>query len=54
MRDAEQHDVPIVIDAESVSHLQGRILDYADRLNESGFQIENAKTTRGCGESFGE
>ncbi len=51
----EQHGVPIVIDGESVSHLQGCILDYADGLNESGFQIENpnAKTTCGCGESFG-
>jgi iron-sulfur cluster insertion protein len=51
----EQHGVPIVIDAESVSHLQGCILDYADDLNESGFQIENpnAATTCGCGESFG-
>ncbi len=51
----EQHGVPIVIDAESVSHLQGCTLDYADGLNESGFQIENpnAKTTCGCGESFG-
>ncbi len=51
----EQHGVPIVIDAGSVSHLQGCILDYADGLNESGFQIENpnATTTCGCGESFG-
>ena len=51
----EQHGVPIVIDAESLSHLQGCILDYADGLNESGFQIENpnAATTCGCGESFG-
>ncbi len=51
----EQHGVPIVIDAESVSHLEGCILDYADGLNESGFQIENpnAKTTCGCGVSFG-
>jgi iron-sulfur cluster assembly accessory protein len=59
MRDAdhalEQHGVPIVIDAESVSPLQGCILDYADGLNESGFQIENpnAEITCGCGESFG-
>ena len=47
--------MPIVIDAESVAHLKGCILDYADGLNESGFQIENpnAETTCGCGESFG-
>jgi len=51
----EQHGVAVVIDAQSVSHLQGCILDYADGLNESGFQIENpnAETTCGCGESFG-
>ncbi len=59
VRDADhafdQDGVPIVIDAESVAHLQGCILDYADGLNGSGFQIENpnAETTCGCGESFG-
>ena len=38
-----------------ILHLEGCILDYADGLNESGFQIENpnAATSCGCGESFG-
>ncbi len=51
----EQHGVAVVIDPKSAPHLAGCILDYADGLNESGFQIENpnAATTCGCGESFG-
>ncbi len=45
----------VVIDPTSATHLTGCTLDYADGLNESGFQIENpnAATTCGCGESFG-
>ena len=51
----EQHGVAVVIDPKSAPHLGDCILDYADGLNESGFQIENpnAATTCGCGESFG-
>ncbi|MEN8184848.1 MAG: iron-sulfur cluster assembly accessory protein [Myxococcota bacterium] len=51
----EQHGVAVVIDPKSAPHLAGCILDYAEGLNESGFQIENpnAETTCGCGESFG-
>ncbi len=51
----EQHGVAVVIDPKSAPHLAGCTLDYADGLNESGFQIENpnAATTCGCGESFG-
>ena len=51
----EQHGVAVVIDPKSATHLAGCTLDYADGLNESGFQIENpnAATTCGCGESFG-
>ncbi len=39
----------------SAAFLAGITLDYADGLNESGFQILNpsAKSTCGCGESFG-
>jgi len=50
----EQHGVPVVVDPKSAPHLADCILDYADGLNESGFQIENpnAATTCGCGESF--
>ena len=51
----EQHGVAVAIDPKSAPHLAGCILDYADGLNETGFQIENpnAATTCGCGESFG-
>ena len=50
-----QHGVPVLLDAKSVVHLNGCLLDYADGLNASGFQIDNpnAATTCGCGESFG-
>ncbi len=51
----EQHGVRILVDAKSTAYLAGSTLDYADGLNESGFKIvnPNAKTTCGCGESFG-
>ncbi len=51
----EQHGVRVLIDAKSAVYLAGSTLDYADGLNESGFNIvnPNAKTTCGCGESFG-
>ncbi len=51
----EQHGVRVLIDAKSAAFLSGSTLDYADGLNESGFKIvnPNAKTTCGCGESFG-
>ncbi len=51
----EQHGVRILVDAKSAVYLAGSTLDYADGLNESGFKIvnPNAKTTCGCGESFG-
>ena len=51
----EQHGVAVAIDPKSAPHLADCILDYADGLNENGFQIENpnAATTCGCGESFG-
>ncbi len=51
----EQHGVRILVDAKSAAYLAGSMLDYADGLNESGFKIvnPNAKTTCGCGESFG-
>jgi iron-sulfur cluster assembly accessory protein len=51
----EQHGIRVLIDAKSAAYLAGSTLDYADGLNESGFKIvnPNAKTTCGCGESFG-
>ncbi len=45
----------LLIDAKSAAYLADITLDYADGLNESGFKILNpsAKSTCGCGESFG-
>lgn len=54
-KELEQHGVRVLVDAKSAGYLAGSTLDYADGLNESGFKIvnPNAKTTCGCGESFG-
>jgi iron-sulfur cluster assembly accessory protein len=51
----EHHGVRILVDAKSAVFLAGTTVDYVDGLNESGFKIvnPNAKTTCGCGESFG-
>jgi len=51
----EQRGVRLLVDAKSAAHLADITLDYADGLNESGFKILNpsAKSTCGCGESFG-
>ena len=51
----EQRGVRLLVDAKSASYLDDITLDYADGLNESGFKIVNpsAKSTCGCGESFG-
>ncbi len=51
----EQWGVRLLVDAKSAAYLAGTTLDYTDGLNESGFKILNpsAKSTCGCGESFG-
>ena len=51
----EIHGVRLLIDAKSAIYLAGATVDYVDDLNGSGFRIENpnAKSTCGCGESFG-
>jgi iron-sulfur cluster insertion protein len=45
----------VVVDPLSLPFLQGARVDYLDTLMESGFKIQNpqAKTTCGCGQSFG-
>lgn len=47
--------VRVVVDEKSALYLVGTTLDYVDTLQESGFKMvnPNAKTTCGCGESFG-
>ncbi len=51
----EQHGVTILIDKKSYVFLAGTILDFSDGLNGKGFQFHNpnAKSTCGCGNSFG-
>lgn len=51
----EAHGVKIIVDEKSALFLAGSILDFVDTLQESGFKIvnPNAKTTCGCGQSFG-
>ena len=47
--------VRVIVDEKSALYLVGTTLDFADTLEESGFKMRNpnAKTTCGCGESFG-
>ena len=47
--------VRVVVDEKSALYLVGTELDFVDSLMESGFKINNpnAKTTCGCGQSFG-
>jgi iron-sulfur cluster assembly accessory protein len=47
--------VRMVVDDKSAVYLAGTVLDYVDSLQESGFKINNpnAKSTCGCGQSFG-
>ncbi|MDX1650412.1 MAG: iron-sulfur cluster assembly accessory protein [Myxococcota bacterium] len=47
--------VKLLIDEKSALYLMGTTLDYVDTLMESGFKIQNpnAKSTCGCGQSFG-
>jgi len=47
--------VRVVVDEKSALYLVGTTLDFVDTLQESGFKMvnPNAKTTCGCGESFG-
>jgi iron-sulfur cluster assembly protein len=47
--------VRVIVDEKSALYLVGTTLDFVDTLQESGFKMQNpnAKTTCGCGESFG-
>jgi iron-sulfur cluster assembly accessory protein len=47
--------VRVLVDEKSALYLVGTTLDFVDTLQESGFKMlnPNAKTTCGCGESFG-
>lgn len=47
--------VRLLVDEKSALYLMGTTLDFVDSLMESGFKIENpnARSTCGCGQSFG-
>jgi len=51
----EVSGVRVLVDEKSALYLVGTTLDFVDTLQESGFKMlnPNAKTTCGCGESFG-
>jgi iron-sulfur cluster assembly protein len=51
----EGNGIQLVVDEKSALYLVGTTLDYVDTLMESGFKIQNpnAKSTCGCGQSFG-
>lgn len=46
--------VALIVDAESLSYLDGCRIDYVDALHDAGFKIENPNAARscGCGTSF--
>ena len=46
--------LPVWIDPESATFLEGITIDFSDDLNDAGFKIQNpgATETCGCGESF--
>jgi iron-sulfur cluster assembly protein/iron-sulfur cluster insertion protein len=50
----ESKGVSLVVDPESLSHLDGSEVDFDDGLTGKGFEVRNpnAKSTCGCGRSF--
>ena len=51
----EAGGVRVLVDEKSALYVVGTTLDFVDTLMETGFKMRNpnAKTTCGCGESFG-
>jgi iron-sulfur cluster assembly protein len=51
----EAGGIRVIVDEKSALYLVGTTLDFVDTLQESGFKMvnPNAKSTCGCGESFG-
>lgn len=50
----EREGVRVVVDAESLTYLDGSTIDYCDDLAGTGFRIRNPNAARscGCGTSF--
>ncbi|MDH3211861.1 MAG: iron-sulfur cluster assembly accessory protein [Myxococcales bacterium] len=53
--EVEVGGIRVLVDEKSALYLVGTTLDFVDTLQESGFKMvnPNAKSTCGCGESFG-
>ncbi len=53
--EVEAGGVRVIVDEKSALYLIGTTLDFVDTLNETGFKMlnPNAKSSCGCGESFG-
>lgn len=51
---SEQHGVKVIVDSMSQQYLRGAVVDYAESMMQSGFQIQNpnARGGCGCGQSF--
>ena len=51
---AESEGVTVVVDAQSLPHLAGIVVDFVDTVQEQGFKVQNpnAKSSCGCGQSF--
>lgn len=49
-----QHEIPILVDADSMKFLNGTIIDYKQNMMGGGFTIDNpnAVASCGCGSSF--
>lgn len=50
----EHNGITVLVDAESVQHINGAEVDYVDSMMGAGFKINNpnAVSTCGCGSSF--
>ena len=50
----ERDGVQVIVDPESLQHLQGSEVDYCDDLTGTGFRLKNPNAVRscGCGTSF--
>ena len=50
----EDHDLKILVDAASLSYVDGSQIDYVDSLQGAGFQVVNPNVVAacGCGSSF--
>ncbi|NDC39670.1 MAG: iron-sulfur cluster assembly accessory protein, partial [Proteobacteria bacterium] len=49
-----EEGVNIIVDQESLPHLEGARIDYSGALSDAGFKVDNPNATRscGCGSSF--